>query len=174
LQEAWKQWPSAQILPKMSLVLPVTHQLADDMKSKVLKGYWNEQKQALVHSRINGTPTDHVTRYANMFAIFFDWLTESQKQGVKKNVLLNDNVPKITTPYMRFYELEAFCAMGEQELVLKEMKDYWGGMLNLGATSFWEEFNPSKKGTEHLAMYGRPFGKSLCHAWGASPLYLLG
>ena len=23
-------------------------------------------------------------------------------------------------------------------------------------------------------MYGRPFGKSLCHAWGASPLYLLG
>jgi hypothetical protein len=23
-------------------------------------------------------------------------------------------------------------------------------------------------------MYGREFGKSLCHAWGASPLYLLG
>ncbi|MBN2614002.1 MAG: hypothetical protein JXB00_20765 [Bacteroidales bacterium] len=23
-------------------------------------------------------------------------------------------------------------------------------------------------------MYGRRFGKSLCHAWGASPVYLLG
>jgi hypothetical protein len=23
-------------------------------------------------------------------------------------------------------------------------------------------------------MYGRAFGKSLCHAWGASPIYLLG
>ena len=23
-------------------------------------------------------------------------------------------------------------------------------------------------------MYGRPYGKSLCHAWGASPVYLLG
>ncbi len=23
-------------------------------------------------------------------------------------------------------------------------------------------------------MYGRPFGKSLCHGWGASPIYLLG
>jgi hypothetical protein len=23
-------------------------------------------------------------------------------------------------------------------------------------------------------MYGRPYGKSLCHAWGASPVYLMG
>jgi len=47
-------------------------------------------------------------------------------------------------------------------------------MLKLGATSFWEEYNPAKQGAEHYAMYGRKFGKSLCHAWGASPLYLLG
>ena len=60
---------------------------------------------------------------------------------------------------MRFYELEALCAMGEQTYVLKEMKDYWGGMLKLGATSFWEEYNPTKKGAEHFAMYGRKFGK---------------
>jgi hypothetical protein len=64
--------------------------------------------------------------------------------------------------------------MNEQNYVLKEMKDYWGGMLKLGATSFWEEYNPQKKGAEHYAMYGREFGKSLCHAWGASPIYLLG
>jgi hypothetical protein len=75
---------------------------------------------------------------------------------------------------MHFYELEALCAMGAQDYVLKQMKDYWGGMLNLGATSFWEEYDPSKKGAEHYAMYGREFGKSLCHAWGASPIYLLG
>ena len=75
---------------------------------------------------------------------------------------------------MRFYELEALCAMGEQALVLKEMKDYWGGMLNLGATSFWEKYDPNESGAQHYAMYGREFGKSLCHAWGASPIYLLG
>jgi alpha-L-rhamnosidase len=127
-----------------------------------------------VHSRIDGKQTDNVTRYANMFSIFFGYLNESQKQDVKKYVLMNDNIQKITTPYMRFYELEALCAIGEQSYVLKEMKDYWGGMLNLGATSFWEEYNPAKQGAEHYAMYGRPFGKSLCHAWGASPIYLLG
>ena len=148
--------------------------LAADLKSKIFSIYWDSNKQALAHSRVNGVPTDNVTRYANMFAIFFDYLDNTQKKGVKENVLLNDKVPKITTPYMRFYELEALCALGEQNYVMKEMKDYWGGMLNLGATSFWEEYNPSKNGDQHLTMYGRPFGKSLCHAWGASPIYLLG
>jgi alpha-L-rhamnosidase len=148
--------------------------LADDVKKKLFQLYWNENKKAIVHSRINGKQTDNVTRYANMFSIFFDYFTPQQKQAVKTSVLLNDNIQKITTPYMRFYELEALCAMGEQDYVLKEMKDYWGGMLSLGATSFWEEYNPSKKGAEHYAMYGREFGKSLCHAWGASPIYLLG
>jgi alpha-L-rhamnosidase len=150
------------------------NRLAADLRKKLFAIYWNEQKQALVHSRVNGKQTDNVTRYSNMFAIFFDYFTQAQKQAVKKSVLLNSNIQKITTPYMRFYELEALCAMGEQNYVLREMKDYWGGMLKLGATSFWEEYNPDKKGAEHYAMYGREFGKSLCHAWGASPIYLLG
>ncbi|WP_245652378.1 alpha-L-rhamnosidase-related protein [Rufibacter tibetensis] len=148
--------------------------LASDLRAKLFDVYWSEQKQALVHSRVNGKPTENVTRYANMFGIFFDYFNESQKQGVKRNVLLNDKVQKITTPYMRFYELEALCAMGEQDYVMKEMKNYWGDMLKLGATSFWEKYDPTESGVEHLAMYGRPFGKSLCHAWGASPIYLLG
>jgi len=147
---------------------------AKALKTKIFELYWNQSKHALVHSRIADQPTDNVTRYANMFGIFFDYFTPEQKLAVKENVLLNDKIAKITTPYMRFYELEALCAMGEQPYVLKEMKSYWGGMLKLGATSFWEEYNPDKTGVEHLEMYGRPFGKSLCHAWGASPIYLLG
>src|SRR6516165_1650138 len=47
-------------------------------------------------------------------------------------------------------------------------------MLKLGATTFWETFDPGQQGSEHYTMYGKPFGKSLCHGWGASPLYLLG
>jgi alpha-L-rhamnosidase len=148
--------------------------LAADLKAKIFAWYWNPQKHALVHSRINGKQTDNVTRYANMFAIFFNYFNDAQKQQVKQNVLMNDKVQKITTPYMHFYELEALCAIGEQPYVLNQIKDYWGGMLKMGATSFWEEYDPAKSGAEVYAMYGRPFGKSLCHAWGASPIYLLG
>ncbi|WP_245562254.1 alpha-rhamnosidase [Niabella aurantiaca] len=147
---------------------------AAKLKQKLFSIYWSDKAKALVHSRVNGQPTENVTRYANMFAIFFGYFNKQQQQDVKTSVLLNKNVPAITTPYMRFYELEALCALGEQNYVLQEMKNYWGGMLKLGATSFWEEYDPSKKGAEHYAMYGRKYGKSLCHAWGASPLYLLG
>lgn len=150
------------------------NQQASVLRKRFFATYWNESGQALVHSLVDGQQTQNVTRYANMFSIFFDYFSTEQKQAVKKSVLLNPAVQKITTPYMRFYELEALCAMGEQDFVRKEMKNYWGGMLKLGATSFWEEYDPGKKEGEHYAMYGRPFGKSLCHAWGASPIYLLG
>lgn len=148
--------------------------LASDLKPKLFTEFWSTEKNALVHNRENGRQSEQVTPYANMFAVLFGYLSEAQAQAVKQNVLLNPSALKITTPYMRFYELEALCALGEQERVMREIKEYWGGMLKLGATSFWEKYDPRESGAQHLAMYGRPYGKSLCHAWGASPLYLLG
>ncbi len=148
--------------------------LAKELKAKLEPAFWSEEKQAFIHNRVDGVAGDVVTRYTNMFAIFFGYLDPQKQEAVKQNVLLNDAVQKITTPYMRFYELEALCALGEHDYVRREIKDYWGAMLDLGATTFWEKYDPAESGAAHYAMYGRPFGKSLCHAWGASPVYLLG
>jgi len=148
--------------------------LSKDLRAKLEPFFWNDEKQAFINNLVNGKSDGVVTRYANMFAIFFGYLSPEKQQAVKQSVILNDNIMKITTPYMQFYQLEALCAMGEQSTVLKNIKDYWGGMLNLGATSFWEKYVPTETGTQHLAMYARPYAKSLCHAWGSSPIYLLG
>lgn len=148
--------------------------LADRLFSKLETYFWDNRKQVFVHNRKEGIKSEQITRYTNIFAVLFDYVDDEKKQAIKNNVLLNDSIMKITTPYMRFYELASLCALGEQPYVTKEIKAYWGGMLKLGATSFWEKYNPEEKGSGHYAMYGRPFGKSLCHAWGASPLYLLG
>ena len=133
--------------------------------------YWDEEQQAYIDSFTSGKR--HVTRHANIFAILFDLADEERKQTLAKSVLFNDAVPAITTPYFRFFELEALCRLGYLKEAMREIKSYWGGMLRLGAVTFWEEYNPALPLEEQYAMYGDPFGKSLCHAWAASPIYLL-
>ena len=144
------------------------------LREKIKKAFWSSDHHAFLHALEDEKLNTQITKFPNIFAILYDFANEDEKSLITKNVLLNPDVPSITTPYMRFYELEALCQMGMQDSVLKELKAYWGGMLHEGATTFWEKYNPEEHGTEHLAMYGRPYGKSLCHAWGASPLYLLG
>ncbi len=148
--------------------------LSEQIKKKIFEIFWSDGKKALLHSRKDGMLSESVTRYANMFAILFDYVGNDKKEIIRDHVILNQDILPITTPYMKFYELAALCEIGEKEKAIDFVKDYWGGMLNLGATTIWEAYDPTQSGDQHYEMYGRPFGKSLCHAWGANPVYLFG
>ena len=148
--------------------------LYNDVRKKTDGHFWDDDRKAYLHSIEDGQLNEMVTKFPNMFAILFGYADVQRCKDIMEHVMLNPDVEAITTPYMRFYELEALCQMGMYDYVMGEMKSYWGGMLKEGATSFWEKYVPTEKGTQHLQMYGRPYGKSLCHAWGASPVYLLG
>ena len=147
--------------------------IAADVLAKIEK-FWDEEKGAYVHSFKDGKSDEKILRYANMFAILYNLCGEDRQKRITENVLKSDTVQQITTPYMRFYEQAALMQRGEKKHVLDVINSYWGGMLNEGATSFWETYDAKETGAEKYAMYGRDFGKSLCHAWGASPLYLIG
>lgn len=149
-------------------------ELEKSLREKLKPTFWDEKQEAFMHAIEDGKMNTQITKFPNMFALIYGYLTEEEQKTIMKSVMLNPAIEKITTPYMRFYELEAMCIMGMQTQVLDEIRSYWGGMINEGATSFWEKYNPEDKGAQHLTMYGRPFGKSLCHAWGASPIYLIG
>lgn len=99
---------------------------------------------------------------------------ESEIRGKIESFQDSGSSTGIAASCMRSNELENLCSNGMQEEVLKQIKSYWGGMLDAGATTFWEKYNPSENGKGHFAMYGKPYGKSLCHACGASPVYLIG
>lgn len=74
------------------------------------------------------------------------------------------------TPYMHHYYLEALLKCGETEKAIAHMKYYWGGMLTLGANTFWEAFDPSDP---HASPYGSHMANSYCHAWSCTPAYFL-
>lgn len=142
------------------------------VKGKLNEFFFDEEKGCFIESYSSGKRS--VTRHANIFAILFDIADARQRELIVKNVLDNDAVPPITTPYFKFFELWAECKLGRTQNALRQVRGYWGGMLELGATTIWEEFDPRQDFPRHLAMYGQKYGKSLCHAWGAGPIYLLG
>ncbi len=144
----------------------------DKLKCSINKFFWNDKKGAFIDSFESGK--NNVTRHANIFALLFGYVTEEQRRLIIENVLLNDEIAQIKTPYFKFYELAAMCAADMTDGAVEKIKAYWGEMINAGATSFWEEFTLGIPQREQLDMYGMKYGKSLCHAWGASPIYLIG
>ena len=149
-------------------------QIAAQLRQRIFDLFWDEKEGAMLHGRYKGELNRQILKYPNLFATRFGYLNDHQRESVKRRVMLNDKVQKIKTPFMRFFELEALCQLGEYEHVLNEIRSYWGGMLDLGATSFWEEYDPAIPAEEQYDMYGDKFRKSLCHAWGAAPNLLLG
>lgn len=85
--------------------------------------------------------------------------------------------------FMAYYILKSLAEGGANEQAFNIMKEYYGAMLDLGATTFWEDFdiewlkdNPlpitafEQEGRKHIhADYGKycykNFRHSLCHGW---------
>jgi alpha-L-rhamnosidase len=85
------------------------------------------------------------------------------------------------TPFLAYAVLEARALAADYGGCLQLIRDYWGAMLDLGATTFWEDFDHSWIANtgriDELVLDGRRqfpigFGRcasgvrmSLCHAW---------
>ena len=145
---------------------------ANAMTERLNRYFWDEEKGGYIDSYVSGKR--HITRHANIFAILYGIATPEQTEKIVERVLKNDSITQITTPYFKGYELDAWAMLGEFDKVEEIILSYWGEMIKLGATTVWEEFDPTKKGIEHYGMYTDKFGKSLCHAWGAGSIYIFG
>jgi alpha-L-rhamnosidase len=73
------------------------------------------------------------------------------------------------TPYVYHYLAEAMLACGMQADALLLVRSYWGAMLDAGADTFWEAFDPEDPLT---SPYGDIHANSYCHAWSCSPTWL--
>ena len=145
---------------------------AETLKEHIIRDFWDPQAHAFIDSFTSGK--HHITRHANIFAVIYGLADETMRAEILTHVLMNDNIDPITTPYFKMYELMALAETGQIKEVQEYIRSYWGGMLDNGASTAWEVFDPAHTGTEHYAMYGEPYGCSLCHAWGSGPIFLLG
>ncbi|MCE4565331.1 alpha-L-rhamnosidase [Maribellus sp. CM-23] len=101
------------------------------------------------------------------------------------DVLARDGVHKMSTFY-GYYMLIARAMAGDYQGALDNIRDYWGAMLDLGATTFWEDFDidwtknaaridelvPEGKVDIHKTYGGycyKQFRHSFCHGWASGP-----
>jgi hypothetical protein len=76
----------------------------------------------------------------------------------------------IITPYYNFYVIWAMAKMGHRRAAMHWIREFWGGMINEGATSYWEGYDPSwYKGIDfHESLQAdntTGFHTSLAHGW---------
>ena len=77
---------------------------------------------------------------------------------------------KMATPYMVHHYIQALIECGEKQKAYEKMKEYWGGMLEKGADTFWEIYDPEN---QMESPYGGKIIHSYCHAWSCTPSYFL-
>lgn len=85
-----------------------------------------------------------------------------------------------------YYMLRAMAAADNHQGAIDVIRQYWGAMIDLGATTFWEDFNmewlPNASRIDELVPAGKKdihgdygaycykgFRHSLCHGWASGP-----
>ena len=76
----------------------------------------------------------------------------------------------MTTPYMHHQYIMALLTCGLKDEAFAKMKDYWGSMIEAGADTFWEAWDPQNP---EASPYGSAVVNSYCHAWSCTPVYLI-
>jgi hypothetical protein len=100
-----------------------------------------------------------------------------QYDAIWKNVLsqvgTGPTSSLIISPYYNYYVIRAMAEMGHREQALKWIRQYWGGMVAEGATSFWEAYDPSWYHEDfHAALQSdnrSGYFVSLAHGWSSGP-----
>jgi len=102
------------------------------------------------------------------------------------NAVLLPGGPAGVSTFYGFYVLGALAKAGRADAALDLIRTYWGGMLDLGATTFWEDFDlawmENATRIDELVPEGKKdihgdcgaycyegFRHSLCHGWASGP-----
>lgn len=96
----------------------------------------------------------------------------SKAEGAKAILKLPviSNVVYPGAPYLNHYVIEAMIQCDLKKEAKALVMEYWGGMVNKGADTFWEVYDPKD---DFLSPYNFFPVNSYCHAWSCTPVYFI-
>lgn len=154
------------VLAEKKEIDPIFYErMLEKMERYAIDKLWDEQKGLF---RTNENEYNIASQVWMVLADVFPM--KKSREIMEKTVELLFPVRNIATPYMYSHIVEALFHAGMKEEAIKLMKSYWGRMIELGADTFWEAFDPDHPS---YSPYGSPIISSYCHAWSCTPVYLL-
>lgn len=173
-----KQAPSQAILVyAMRKAEKMAIEIKEEDKASFLRNKINDvTKSAVEHlwdSEIGFfvSGSNHQVSWASQIWMVIAGIFDEEESRLLMERLFDEN-PGIglTTPYMNHHLVEALLIVGEKKKAISIIRQYWGGMIEYGADTFWEIFNPDDK---NYSPYGSYLINSYCHAWSCTPTYLI-
>lgn len=139
---------------------------AKQLRKAGYKAYWDAKKQIVVSGK------ERQESYtATSWAVLGDLIKGKEAQKAIRNVMQSNTAIKPGTPYANHFLVAAMLHCGMNNEAKKYVEDYWGGMVRLGADTFWEYYVPDN----HLfsSYNGYTLLNSYCHAWSCTPIYFI-
>lgn len=154
----------AELIGETEAAEHIAHLLTDALKNAV-SHFWDEEQGFFVSGKGR-----QVSWSSQAWMVLADVLDKDRSRELMLHLLDVNPKVKVTTPYAYHHVIEALLHVGEKEKALELMRTYWGGMLELGADTFWEAFDPKDT---NASPYGNAQVNSFCHAWSCTPSWLL-
>lgn len=179
-------WPSAEDKEAVDAGVQSIHIMAMEAAGNIFRIY---DEQALVDQceqdlkKLKSVKLKHNGKKQAAALMVLAGL-ESATQ-INDKILSVDGAKRIST-FMGYYILKARAMAGDIQGCLECIRTYWGGMLSLGATTFWEDFDIewmenaarideviTDDRVDIHATYGnycyKGYRHSLCHGWASGP-----
>ena len=105
-------------------------------------GLWLKDEQMWLDcSKLaSGLSFEKTEAVGNSQAAALLYLADAMPGDEACDIILKNGPDKFTS-FMGYYLLEALAKGGHYAEAMRLISDYWGRMLDLGATTFWEDFN---------------------------------
>ena len=113
-------------------------------------------------------PQRQVSWASQAWLTLADVLPQAESAQVLRNALRHPGIVPPATPYLNHYVVEALFHCGLHQQADAMIASYWGGMVQRGADTFWEVYDPADS---KASPYGDVHINSFCHAWSCTPAY---
>jgi len=137
-----------------------------DLRDKY-NNYANEKIAAL---KKNATWYQSFGLHASTDAVTTGLLSSVEKKAIFDKSF-TDKVNRISySPFNQYFVIQAFALMNKYDDALSSIRDLWGGQIEYGGTTFFEDYRPSWNNVIHKndPVPNNQCGfTSLCHPWGA-------